>query len=163
MDEVAVAAFVAAAGYERGSVPEVTWFGDDVAMQTALAELVVAGIKRATTSLLKWYGEGREPLPRAGDLFVVVDGGGTPRCICRNRSIAVRRFRDVGGEYAWEEGENDRTLQSWRRQHAAFFAREAARSGTTFDEALEVVLQPFDVVWTPPSGRLLTAQRGNRA
>ena len=42
-------------------------FGDSAEMATELADLVIAGIKRATASLARDYGEGREPMPRPGD------------------------------------------------------------------------------------------------
>jgi uncharacterized protein YhfF len=38
-------------------------FGDSPEMVTELADLVIAGIKRATASLARDYCEGREPTP----------------------------------------------------------------------------------------------------
>src|SRR5438045_379599 len=43
-------------------------FGDSPEMATELAGLAIAGIKRATASLARDYGEGREPMPKPGDL-----------------------------------------------------------------------------------------------
>jgi hypothetical protein len=40
-------------------------FGDSPEMATGLVDLVVAGIKRATASLARDYGDGREPIPWA--------------------------------------------------------------------------------------------------
>jgi uncharacterized protein YhfF len=42
-------------------------FGDSPEMATELADLVMAGIKGATASLARDYGEGREPMPHPGD------------------------------------------------------------------------------------------------
>jgi hypothetical protein len=42
-------------------------FGDSPEMATELADLVMAGIKGATASLARDYGEGREPMPQPGD------------------------------------------------------------------------------------------------
>jgi uncharacterized protein YhfF len=42
-------------------------FGDSPEMATELADLVMAGIKGATASLARDYGEGREPMPPPGD------------------------------------------------------------------------------------------------
>ena len=42
-------------------------FGDSPEMATELADLVMAGIKSATASLARDYGEGREPMPQPGD------------------------------------------------------------------------------------------------
>jgi uncharacterized protein YhfF len=64
-------------------------------MATELAGLVIAGIKRATASLIRDYGEGREPIPKPGDFVMMLDGEGRPRFIWRTTEIndqaAVRR------------------------------------------------------------------------
>jgi uncharacterized protein YhfF len=122
-------------------------FGDSPALQTELAELVVRGPKRATTSLLRWYATGDEPMPAAGDHGVVVDGTGTARCVVRTTRIDVMPFRDVDAAFAFDEGEGDRTLASWRAMHRAFFAREGAQAGFTFTDELDVVCERFAVVW----------------
>src|SRR5215471_8994908 len=51
-------------------------FGDFPQMATELADLVMAGIKRATVSLARDYGEGCEPIPKAGDFVMMLDGEG---------------------------------------------------------------------------------------
>jgi uncharacterized protein YhfF len=56
-------------------------FGDSPEMATELADLVIAGIKRATASFARDYGEGREPTPRFGDFVIMPDGEGRPRFI----------------------------------------------------------------------------------
>lgn len=47
-------------------------FGDSPKMATELADLVVAGIKRATASLARDYGEGREPILKPGDFVMML-------------------------------------------------------------------------------------------
>jgi len=59
-----------------------------------LAELVISGPKRATSSQRRWYGPGAERFPAVGDLFVVLDARRTPRCICRTTAVEIR-LRDV--------------------------------------------------------------------
>ena len=53
-------------------------FGDSPEMATELAGLVIAGIKRATASLVHDYGAGREPIPKPGDFVMMLDGEGKP-------------------------------------------------------------------------------------
>ena len=48
-------------------------FGDSPKMATELADLVVAGIKRATASAARDDGQGREPMPKPGDLVMMLD------------------------------------------------------------------------------------------
>ena len=59
---------------------EAFYFGDSPDFADELAELVVSGPKRATVG---WVAEAEmleEPLPQVGDLFIVLDGRGRPRC-----------------------------------------------------------------------------------
>src|SRR5262245_25437645 len=56
-------------------------FGDSPTMATELADLVVTGIKRATASLARDYGEDREPMPKPGDFVMMLGGDGHPRLI----------------------------------------------------------------------------------
>ena len=65
--------FVATTGVDG---PYTAWgFGGDA---TALGLLVRDGPKRATASLLSWYGRDADPMPAAGDLGVVLDSNGDP-------------------------------------------------------------------------------------
>jgi uncharacterized protein YhfF len=52
-------------------------FGDSPEMVIELAELVIAGIKRATASLARDYGDGGEPVPKPGDFGMMLDGAGS--------------------------------------------------------------------------------------
>jgi hypothetical protein len=69
--------------------------GDNPEMATELADLVVAGIKRATTSLARDYGEGRDPRPRPGDFVMLLDGEGRPRLIWRTIEITIKPLSQV--------------------------------------------------------------------
>jgi molybdenum cofactor guanylyltransferase len=117
-------------------------FGSSPEMATELGGLVRDGAKRATAGLLSEYGPGEE-LPEAGDLSVILDGGGVPLCIIRTISVEIRRFGDVDEEFAWTEGEGDRSLAYWREAHIGFFASQ----GVEVDEDDEVVLERFELLW----------------
>ncbi|HEY6567180.1 MAG TPA: ASCH domain-containing protein [Actinomycetota bacterium] len=138
--------YVRATGVE--ATFETWWFGgdDDVEMKTELGRLVVDGPKRATTSLFEDYERDGEPLPVVGDHGVVVDGSGTPLCVVRTSRVDVAPFGEVSEEFAWVEGEGDRSLAYWRETHLEFFAQ----MGTPIDDASLVVLERFDVVWPRP-------------
>jgi uncharacterized protein YhfF len=116
-------------------------------MADELALLVRDGPKRATTSLLASYEEDDEPLPREGDLSVVLDGDGEPICVIRSVSVEVRPFGLVDERFAWVEGEGDRSLEHWRATHVRFFAAE----GRTVSDDTLVVLDTFELLW-PTAG-----------
>jgi uncharacterized protein YhfF len=112
-------------------------------MATELGLLVRDGPKRATTSLLSWYEDDAEPLPRVCDLSVILDGSSDPLCIIRTTGVEVRPFGQVDEAFAWIEGEGDRSLAYWRDAHVAFFASE----GRPVDEEAPVVLETFELLW----------------
>jgi len=132
--------FVAATGIDG---PHTAWgFGNTEAMATELGQLVRDGPKRATASLRSGYDDA-EPMPQVGDLGVIVDGRGRPLCVVRTTGVEVRRFGDVDAEFAWTEGEGDRSLAFWRAAHIRFFAE----GGEPVSEDTEVVLERFELLW----------------
>ena len=139
------AAFVAATGTDGDHT---AWgFGNDAGMATELGLLVRDGPKRATASLRSAYGDG-EPIPQAGELSVILDGGGEPLCVIRTTHVEIRRFAEVDEEFAWTEGEGDRSLAYWRDAHVRFFTA----GGTPPKDDTEVVLERFDLLWPLPDG-----------
>lgn len=139
--------FVAATGID-GSY-EAWAFGDPSLpdLATKLALLVRDGPKRATAGLASDYEDENEPLPEIGDLSVILDGEGAPVCVIRTTAIETRRFGDVDGAFAWDEGEGDRSLEWWRRAHLRFFERQ----GTPIDDDTLVVLEHFELLWPTPT------------
>jgi uncharacterized protein YhfF len=118
-------------------------FGNTAEMMTELGLLVRDGPKRATASLRSSYEEHGERLPQVGDLSVVLDGDGNPLCVIRTTDVELRRFGDVDEEFAWTEGEGDRSLAHWRDAHIRFFASE----GRPVNDDTEVVLERFELLW----------------
>jgi len=117
--------------------------GDELA--TRLGLLVRDGPKRATASRLESYEEDGEPLPEPGDLSVVLDERGEPLCVIRTTDVEIRPFGEVDEEFAWTEGEGDRSLAHWRQAHLDFFESD----GTPIDEDTPLVLERFELLWSP--------------
>ncbi|WP_010630568.1 ASCH domain-containing protein [Sporolactobacillus vineae] len=112
-----------------------------------LAELVVRGVKTATTSAYKLY-EADEPLPQPGEYNIILDGSGEPVAITKTVVTEIVPFQSVSSEHAWHEGEGDRSLAYWREVHEAFFKEEYAEAGLTFSTAIPCVCEVFEVVFT---------------
>lgn len=126
-----------------GAVPPPAWsFGDDPEQADRLLSLVLDGTKTATASLASDYDAEGAPLPEPGTLGIVTDGSGTPRVLLATTEVRVVSFAEVDEEHAWLEGEADRSLASWRADHAQFF-------GCSVDEAPgpDVVLERFAVLY----------------
>ena len=94
-------------------------FGDSPELADELAGLVLAGKKRATC-----WSAGEGPKTQVGKQWVVLDGGGVPLAVIETVELTQRRFDEVDEAFAFDEGEDDRTLASWRRAHQNYFRRQ---------------------------------------
>src|SRR5262245_58378134 len=124
-------------------------FGSSERMATMLADLVVQGVKGATASLVWSYEYDKKAQPKPGDLSIVTTWAGEPLCIIETTAVEVVAFDDVSEDFAKTEGEDDKTLQSWRRNHSAFFVDECRRIGRSADPRMPVVCERFRVVFQP--------------
>lgn len=137
----------------RRECPPVEAFGDSPTMADGLLDLVIHGPKRATAGLVADYALDNEPLPRVGQHRVVTDGAGTESVVVRYLDVRVGRLDSVDEQFAWDEGEGDRTRDSWLADHRAFAGRRCAAQGIAIPaegvDALDTVFQRFAVVWPP--------------
>ena len=122
-------------------------FGDSPQMTTELADLVMAEIKRATASLARDYGEGREPMPNPGDFVLMLEGEGFPRFIWRTTEVTIKPLSQVDDAFAWDEGEGDRTRNWWLTARRRYFGRQVNREGFEMDDEILTVFEHFEVVW----------------
>lgn len=126
--------------------PEAWGFGADPAMADRLGTLVVEGVKTATCSALEEYEHDGSPLPRAGDLGIVLDGRGYPLCLIETSAVEIVPFREVTADFAHAEGEGDRTLATWRTAHWDFFAGFLPRIGLEPTRDMPLVCERFRVL-----------------
>ena len=94
-------------------------FGDGPELADELLALVLAGKKTATCWAAAEGPKGTE----VGKAWVVKDGAGRPRCVIETVELTQRRFDEVEEDFAYDEGEDDRTLAAWRREHEVYFRR----------------------------------------
>jgi len=111
------------------------------------AALVHRGVKVATCSMKHWYEVEGLPRPEVGHLMVVLTWSGEPSSIIEVLEVSECRFRDIDAEWALAEGEGDRTLESWRQGHRAFFEKECEGIGKPFTEEILLVQERFRVVY----------------
>ncbi len=122
-------------------VPPAWSFGATPQQADRLLDLVLDGVKTATASALCDYETDDDPLPEPGELSIVLDGAGHPRALLATTDVRVVPFDEVDADHAAAEGEGDRTLAYWRREHERFF-REHSSGG--FDPRMPVVLEHFE-------------------
>ena len=122
-------------------------FGDNPALADELGQLVYDGVKTATCGTLWEYEYGSHPLPQVGQLEIVLDGQGKPLCITEITAIETKPYNEVASDFAYAEGEDDRTLDSWRRAHWRYFSRTLATIGRTPEETMPLVCVRFRVLF----------------
>lgn len=111
-------------------------FGDTEQQADELVKLVLDGVKTATCSNLD--GEG---IPQPGDVFVVVDGKNEPVCAIELTKVDMSTYEQVGAAHALAEGEGDRSLDYWRKEHKRFFEEYEL-----FSPDMTLVLMHFKVI-----------------
>jgi uncharacterized protein YhfF len=126
---------------------DVVAFGDGPEMATELAELTVAGIKRATAGLVRQFGLDREPPPVLGGYVVLLDGTDRPRAVWRTAELRTGPLNSVDERFARDEGEGERTRDWWLAAHRRYFARQAAAQGFQMHDEIETVFERFTIVW----------------
>nr|WP_155855141.1 ASCH domain-containing protein [Actinotalea ferrariae] len=129
--------------------PVLDQFGDHAALADELLDLVLHGPKRATAALVLEFAAAGDPLPRVGSHWVVHDGAGRPRAVLRTVELRLGVAESVDEAFAWDEGESDRTRESWLREHRGYWERTCPALGVPWDEGHEVVFERFRVVWPP--------------
>jgi uncharacterized protein YhfF len=123
-------------------------FGDTPEMADELGKLVLDRIKTGTASLAWEYAHDDEPIPRAGEHSIVLDGAGEPLCIIETTRVYIEPYGQVDEEQAYAEGEGDRSLRYWREAHWEYFSRRCEAIGREPGECMPVVCERFNVVWT---------------
>ncbi len=145
------AAYSTAYPSAAAGAPEYTveYFGDSPRLADELLRAVTHGPKRATAELVDAFVADGEALPRIGGHWIACDGTGQPAVILRTTELRIATFCDVDAAFAFDEGEDDRTLESWRREHRRYWTRTCAARGATWSEQDEIVCERFTVVWPP--------------
>jgi uncharacterized protein YhfF len=121
-------------------------YGDSDALSIELIGLIRAGKKRAGTGLVWLYEAENEPLPKQGDIEIVIDHLSQPVLITRLTKVEIIPYGEVSAEYAATEGEGDGSLEYWRAAHWAYFSRECKRLGRIPADSMPVVCSVFEVL-----------------
>jgi uncharacterized protein YhfF len=122
-------------------------WGDGPEMADELGALIAAGTKTATCSAVwEWETEG-QAWPEPGYLTIVLDGREQPLCIVETMESTVKLYNEVDAQFAFDEGEGDRSLGYWREAHRQYFTRTLAKIGRQFSEDMPLVCERFRVIY----------------
>ncbi|KGR78705.1 ASCH domain-containing protein [Ureibacillus manganicus] len=111
-----------------------------------LLQLVLVGQKKATASSLFAYQIEGARVPEVGDLSIVTDWEGNPKCVIETTAVTIIPYKEITYDICKREGEDD-TLESWQRGHERFYKSEGKSLGYEFTEDMPVVFEDFEVVY----------------
>ena len=136
---------------EKGLPPETRCAGDLTFeakgfVQDELTTLVVTGRKTAFFSSYATFAIDQEPLPVSGELYLVLDRAGNPRCVIETQSVKIVPYNEVTWEMAKQEGE-DENLGQWKERKQEYLEDEGAILGFEFTPDIKLVFQTFRVVY----------------
>jgi uncharacterized protein YhfF len=118
-------------------------FGSGPQQADELLAFVTRGTKRATAGASLELSQLDDPLPAVGQLWGLLDGAGEPRYVAETIDVVPGRLDEVTPAFAWDEGEDDGTLESWWEGHR----RWGVQLGVADPDRLEVLFERFRVVW----------------
>ena len=124
------------------------YFGDSEGLARGLLDLVLAGTKTATAGLV--WGADEAGTPKLGGHSLITDFAGTPACVLQTVEVRILPFDRVDAAFAFDEGEDDRSLAAWRRGHWGYFSRRCAEIGRDPAQDMPVFCERFRLIYPQP-------------
>lgn len=139
--------------FKNKALPDSWYFHDNKKDANRLAELVLIGKKKATTSgLFSWYVEANADLPKVGTKHIITDFDGKARAIIEITKVDTIPFNQISKEHAvLDMGTTIEPLKKWRKAHWDFFENIMKESGAQPTEEMLLVLEKFEIIWTGKS------------
>ena len=132
---------------DAGEPYQIWYFGNTPELAEELVGLMLAGKKRATTSLELEFRDKPEEAPVEGGYSVVTDFEGHPQCIVRTTEVRTIPYNEVDADLAFDEGEGDQSLDYWRGVHWEYFTRQCTEFGVHPSETMQVMCERFELLF----------------
>ena len=134
--------------FKNNKVPESDFFHNNEKDANRLAELTLAGKKRASSGLYSLYEQYNADLPSVGTKQIVTDFNGNAKAIIENISVDTIPFKEISEEYAeMDMGTDIEPLKKWRKAHWEFFENFLKESGQQPTEEMLIVCVKFEKIW----------------
>lgn len=115
-------------------------------VEAELLSLVLSGRKTAIFTSYSTFAIDGEPLPLAGELYLVVNKKNEPVCVIEFDNVQIVPYNEVTWQMASLEGE-DENLEAWREKQREYLEDEGAVVGFEFTPDIKLVFQTFRVVY----------------
>ena len=132
--------------YSQSEYKEIYKFCDNEKDANECADLVVRGIKCATAASKWWHDYNEVPLPKSGEINIVVDWDDKPVAVIQVTEVNIVPFNQVSEEFAFTEGEGDKSLEYWKRVHWGFYTREMEPYGVKPSDDMLIVCEEFKLL-----------------
>ncbi|MGY8914637.1 MAG: ASCH domain-containing protein [Flavobacteriales bacterium] len=127
--------------------PKVYRFFDNEKDANHNIDLVLAGIKKATSYSLLSLQLQKKTLPKRGDFTVITDWEGKAKCIVRTTSVRMMPYFSITAEHAKMEGLGDGSLAAWKKEYWELFQRELGEFDRKPNDSMIVVCEYFEKVF----------------
>jgi len=118
-------------------------FGTPGEFREELNELVIKGIKKATSGTLEWdYQANNEPIEKVGEKLAVLSSEGKHVATIQATRVELVRFADVSDEFALAEGEGDLSGNDYRASHLRYWSKQ----GLEITDDTQIVLLYFESI-----------------
>jgi len=134
--------------YKNFIIPESFYFCDNKIDADKCAELVINGVKQATASSIWSFKVNNENLPEIGDLNIITNWNKIPKAIIKTTKTEIIKYKDITAQFAYIEGEGDRSLSYWKKVHKNYYSREMKGSKEKFTQDLLILCQYFKTIYT---------------
>lgn len=115
-------------------------------VEAELLSLVLSGRKTAIFTSYSTFAIDGEPLPLAGELYLVVNKKNEPICVIEFENVQIVPYNEVTWQMSSLEGE-DENLEAWREKQREYLEDEGAVVGFEFTPDIKLVFQTFRVVY----------------
>ncbi len=115
-------------------------FADDKETADLLFNLVKKGDKTATSYIYE------EHMKLNKGFSILTNWDKTERILLQTTKIYVTPFKKVTRQHAYKEGEDDKTIKSWKNIHNRFFSEQLSKHGLLFQDDTKIVCEEFNVV-----------------
>jgi len=110
---------------------------------------ILAGTKTTTTGLVLAYERDGEPLPEAGQQFVVLDSGSRPAALIEMTEVRKVPIASIDLRHVLDDG--DESVQQWRAAHEEYWHSAEMREllgdpAFSVGDDTEVLAQRFRLV-----------------
>lgn len=122
-------------------------FADTPEAATKVGKLVRNGVKTTTSSLVWGLEHIGEPLPKVGQIELIVDGNGEPLCIIELTEVEIKPFNTVDEQFAFEYGEGERTRAYWLTDNWDYLSNWCRAIGREPSETMPLVFQRFRMLY----------------